>query len=196
MLTIVWDVDDVLNDLMYQWFTYSWVIAHPECQTDYAGLSANPPHKVLNITREEYLDSLDEFRKTERAKGMRPNAAVHAWLQNYGDRFRHVALTARPLGSAPEVAHWVMSNFGAWVRCFGVVPTRTAGGTPTYDRNKGEFLRWLGCGDILVDDSMENILQAGSLGMKTLLYPQPWNDSTLTADTLLEQLSRWAENLD
>ena len=25
MLTIVWDVDDVLNDLMLQWFTSCWL---------------------------------------------------------------------------------------------------------------------------------------------------------------------------
>ncbi len=196
MLTIVWDVDDVLNDLMFQWFTHSWLIAHPECKLGYDSIRENPPHSVLCVAREEYLDSLDEFRKTERALQMQPNASVLAWLQTNGERFRHVALTARPLESTPGVAHWVMDKFGTWIRCFGVVPTRTADGAPNYDRNKGEYLSWLGCGDILVDDSVENNLQAESLGMKTLLYPQPWNDSTLTVDTLLKQLSCWAENLD
>ena len=27
MLTIVWDVDDVLNDLMFQWFSLGWKTA-------------------------------------------------------------------------------------------------------------------------------------------------------------------------
>jgi hypothetical protein len=159
-------------------------------------LKENPPDKVLGITREAYLLSLDAFRKTDRAVNMSPNGDVLAWMRIHGARFRHVALTARPLESAPDVAHWVMSNFGAWIRCFGVVPTRVQEGVPAYDRNKGEYLKWLSCGNILVDDSAENIAQAKELGMKTLLYPQPWNDSALTAKALLKQLSDLAGQSD
>jgi hypothetical protein len=195
MLTIVWDVDDVLNDLMYQWFTHSWVVAHPDCGVHYTQLNANPPLEILGITREEYLASLDEFRKTERALNMHPNLEVLEWLRSHGREFRHVALTARPLETAPDVANWVMRHFGDWIRCFGVVPTRVGENVPTYDRNKAEFLSWLGCGDVLVDDSIENTLAARSLGLKTLLFPQPWNDSILTTDALLRQLSLWAGEL-
>jgi hypothetical protein len=196
MLTIVWDVDDVLNDLMFQWLTQSWLLQHPNCRVRYVELKENPPDKVLGITREAYLDSLDAFRKTERAMNMQANGEVLAWLRVHGARFRHVALTARPLETAPDVAHWVMNNFGAWIRCFGVVPTRADMNVPTYDRSKGQYLSWLGCGDILVDDSIENIFQAKELGMKTLLYPQPWNESSLTTASLLNELSYLAENLD
>ena len=31
MRTIVWDVDDVLNDLMYQWFSRGWQAGAPDC---------------------------------------------------------------------------------------------------------------------------------------------------------------------
>ena len=193
MLTVVWDVDDVLNDLMVQWFTHCWLIEHPGCRLQYMELSGNPPHRVLGTTLEEYLGSLDAFRGTERACDMMPNPEVLAWFRGQGERFRHIALTARPLESAPDVAHWVLRHFGAWVRCFGVVPSRTSAHIPVYDCSKGDFLRWLGRGDVLVDDSADNVLQAQSLGLKTLLYPQPWNNSTLTAGALLRQLSDMAE---
>jgi hypothetical protein len=193
MLTIVWDVDDVLNDLMYQWFTHSWLVAHPGCRCRYADLSANPPHECLGTTRDEYLHSLDEFRKTDRAQRMRPSPEILNWLRNYGSRFRHVALTARPLESAPDLANWVLRHFGAWIRTFGVVPTRFGEHEPVYDRNKAEYLRWFRSGDILVDDSMENIRQAEELGLKALLYPQPWNKSTLTNEMVLQKLTEWAE---
>jgi hypothetical protein len=189
MLTIVWDVDDVLNDLMFQWFTYCWRQQTPACGITYSELSGNPPHKALGIKREAYLNSLDAFRKTERALNMQPNADVLAWLREHGARFRHVALTARPLESAPDVAHWVMRHFDSWIRCVGVVPTRVDENVPVYDRSKGEYLKWLRCGDIMVDDSTENITQAQSLGMKTLLYPQPWNSSSLSVPSLLKELS-------
>ena len=189
MLTIVWDVDDVLNDLMYQWFTYCWLAQTPACAVTYAELSGNPPDEALGISRKTYLDSLDAFRGTDRALHMQPNAEVLEWMGQHGGRFRHIALTARPLQSAPDVAHWVMRHFGAWIRNVGVVPTRAGEDVPVYDRTKGDYLKWLRCGDIMVDDSIENLRQAQSLGIKTLLYPQPWNNAVLTVETLLKELS-------
>jgi hypothetical protein len=192
MLTVVWDVDDVLNDLMYQWFVYGWRVERSDCGISYAELTGNPPHDVLGIDRSEYLASMDVFRRTERACNMAPNPEVLTWFREHGHRFRHLALTARPLETAPEVAHWVMRHFGAWIRCFGIVPTRTEEGVPVYDRSKGEYLAWLGRGDVLVDDSTDNIVQAESLGLRTLQVAQPWNSSTLTMTGLLQELSRMA----
>jgi hypothetical protein len=192
MLTIVWDVDDVLNDLMSQWFMRAWLPGHPNCRTGYAGLTENPPHAVLGVAREEYLASMDAFRKTNAGIHLTPNAEVLEWFAGHGSKFRHIALTARPLETAPEVAAWVMRHFGAWIRCFGIVPTRAGEGIPMYDHGKGDYLRWLGKGDVFVDDAEDNLKQAGELGLKTLLYAQPWNRSALTTDALLQQLSGMA----
>ncbi len=87
-----------------------------------------------------------------------------------------------------------MRHFGAWIRCFGVVHTRENDQFPAYDRTKGEFLDWLRCGDIMVDDSAENVAQANLRGLKTLLYPQPWNKSALSIEALLDQLTNMAVN--
>ena len=192
MLTIVWDVDDVLNDLMYQWFVCGWLAEHSDCRISYAELTCNPPHDVLGVDRSEYLSSMDVFRRTERACNMAPNPEVLTWFREKGHRFRHIALTARPLETAPDVAHWVMRHFGAWIRCFGVVPTRTEESVPVYDRSKGEYLAWLGRGDVLVDDSTDNILEAEALGLRTLQTAQPWNNSKLTMTALLQQLTQLA----
>ena len=192
MLTIVWDVDDVLNDLMMQWLSHCWLIERPGSRISYLDLKQNPPDEALGISRSEYLASLDRFRETERAREMAPNPAVLGWMRQHGQRFRHIALTARPLNSAPNVAEWVMRHFGAWIRAIGVVHTRDGDGLPVYDRTKGEFLDWLKCGDIMVDDSEENVRQAESRGLRTLLYPQPWNTSRLSIDQLLKNLTDMA----
>jgi hypothetical protein len=187
MQTIVWDVDDVLNTLTHAWFTRAWMKEHPECRIEYSGLTENPPHFILGVTLEQYLASIDAFRKAEAGMHLTPNAAVLDWFRQYGSRFRHIALTARPLQTAPEVASWVMRHFAAWIRCFGIVPARVGDDCPVYDRGKGDYLRWLGKGDLLVDDSEENLDQATALGLRTVAWPQPWNRSTQdTAETLLE----------
>ena len=192
MLTLVWDVDDVLNNLMYEWFHHGWRAEHANCRISYTDLTRNPPHDVLGINRDEYLSSMDLFRKTERACNLVPNPEIIAWLRTEGHRFRHVALTARPLDTAPEVAHWVMRHFGAWIRCFGVVPSRMEENIPMYDRSKGEYLAWLGRGDVLVDDSTENLDAAEALGLKILHVAQPWNSSSLSVSELLRKLTEMA----
>lgn len=194
MLTIVWDVDDVLNDLMHAWFTSVWKPAHPESCLRYEDIVDNPPYESLGIAKAEYLASLDAFRLSEAARRMAPNAAVLEWLHSYGGAYRHIALTARPLDTAPAAAEWVLRHFGEYFRCFGVVPSRPGAAASLYhrklyDRNKGDFLRWLGKGDFFVDDSAENLAAAGKLGIRTILYPQPWNAATHTVGDLLSTLT-------
>ncbi len=193
MLTFVWDIDDVLNDLMRSWFTEEWLPGHPECHLTYSGLLENPPHRVLGIPKQEYLASLDKFRLSEKAQGMQPNASILGWLQSYGARHRHMALTARPLESIPCLAEWLFRHFGNYMRDFGVVPTRLQHGVPRYDSNKGDYLRWFGKADCLIDDSEENIAAAQSLGIGSVLYPQPWNRNAETVDETLRRLATLAE---
>jgi FMN phosphatase YigB (HAD superfamily) len=193
MLTFVWDVDDVLNDLMRTWFTDVWLPGHPECQLKYADILQNPPHQALGISKSEYLDSLDTFRLSTKARAMPPNSGIMEWLRSHGARHRHMALTARPLDSAPYLSEWLFHHFGDYLRFFGVVPTRQEAGVPVYDTTKEEFLRWFGKADLLIDDSPENIAAAGRLGIRSVLFPQPWNGNKTTVDETLRQLAELAE---
>jgi hypothetical protein len=124
---------------------------------------------------------------------MRPNPAVLEWLRNCGSGYRHIVLTARPLDSASHAAEWVFRHFGAYMRAFGVAPTRLTPGAPAYDRDKSDFLRWFGKADILVDDGEENLRAAAELGIRGVLYPQPWNHSSRTVRETLESLSQFVE---
>jgi hypothetical protein len=188
MKTIVWDVDDVLNNLMEAWLEEAWKPAHPRCDVPYAGIVKNPPHDILGISETEYLSSLDVFRHSEQARSMRPNTAILEWLQSFGDCYRHVALTARPLAATPPAAEWLFRHFGGYFRCFGVAPCRLDPTVPAYDRNKADFLAWFGGADYLVDDSPDNIEMVGSIGVQGILFPQPWNCGMRTVSDILHSL--------
>ena len=41
---------------------------------------------------------------------------------------------------------------------------------------------------LLVDDTMENIEAAEKAGVKTLVFPRPWNNSKLTVNQLLDEV--------
>ena len=193
MLTFVWDVDDVLNDLMRTWFTNEWLPGHPECRLAYSDIRENPPDRVLGISKAGYLASLDAFRLSEKARAMTPNRGILDWLRCHGAPHRHMALTARPLASAPCLSEWLLRHFGDYVRFFGVAPARIAGGVPSYDTCKEDFLGWFGKADVLIDDSEENIAGARRLGIRSVLYPQPWNRNPDTVEETLRHLAELAE---
>lgn len=193
MKTIVWDVDDVLNSLIREWFEGFWLPEHGECSLTYNEIVENPPHQVLNISREDYLKSIDEFRASAGAT-LQLSPAVLEWFEAHGDKARHAVLTAVPLRAAGIWADWVMRHLGRWVRTFNFVPSpRDQELLPAYDQTKGEFLEWWRAADIVVDDNVATIDAARALGLGTVLVPQPWNHAPGSIDDALTALTRLTE---
>jgi hypothetical protein len=191
MQTIIWDVDDVLNDLMRVWFE-DWISSRNSLNSlSYDQLSSNPPHEILQISKSEYLASLDAYRLSEKAQRMQPVPEILDWFATHGGRFHHVALTAVPLCACHVSAGWVMRNFGRWIQSFNVVPSpRPSDQTGQCHRTKSDFLRWWGKADVLVDDNPDSVAAALSLGMNAILIPRPWNSSPLTIDEALRVLTK------
>jgi hypothetical protein len=183
---VVWDVDDVLNDLMRVWLDDIWAPAHPAPALRYEDMLENPPHGLLGISSQEYLSSLDEFRLSSGYTQLEPNPDILAWLRENGGRCRHIALTATALCAAPAAAAWVLRHFGRWIREFAFIPASRVGeDLPTYDADKGAWLARLDTPTVLVDDSPQNVASAESAGAMALCWPRPWNGCrTDTAETL------------
>jgi hypothetical protein len=188
MLTIAWDVDDVLNDFMHDWLELGWRPRHPACHVTYGELRANPPHQVLGVSLSEFLGSLDDFRHT-RFSELAPVPEALDWFRQHGDSYRHIALTAIPLDSAPLSAAWVMRHFGRWIRSFHLVPSaRAHSDAPVYDRTKQDFLSWFEKATVLVDDHPGNINAARSLGIRATVMPRPWNGAPGTVASAFTEL--------
>ena len=188
MKTIVWDVDDVLNDLMKVWLEEFWLPGRSGHKLKYEAIKENPPQRLLGARENEYLASLDDFRLSGRYDSLTPLIEVKAWFVAHGARCRHVALTRVPAAVAHVSAAWVMKNFGAWIRSFHFVPSYRAGeSVPVYDEDKGTYLNYFGKADLLIDDTLANIEAAERAGVPTLVFPRPWNSARLTiAQTLAE----------
>jgi len=188
MKTIIWDVDDVLNDLMRAWLGEAWLSYHPESSIRYSDIVENPPHKILGVTLEVYRRSLDAFRSACLMK-LSPIPEVEAWFKANGHRFRNIVLTTVPLRASGLQAAWVFKHFGLWIRSFNVVPSpRPEESLPIYDTTKYDFLKWLGKADILVDDNPENLNAAKDLGLRTVMIPRPWNCGQIALADLLGSL--------
>ncbi len=189
--TIVWDVDDVLNDLTRSWLSL-WRKDHPSCTVDYEDLKQNPPHEILGISVDSYLQSLDDFRLSPSYPNMPPIKEVKDWFVQNGGRFRHIALTAVPLRAASFSAQWVFRNFGVWIRAFHFVPSkRKDEKIPQYDRDKAEGLQHLRPVDFLVDDNAEHVMAAQNGGIQALFFPRPWNHSKMTVAETLAKLQAY-----
>jgi hypothetical protein len=191
MKTVIWDVDDVLNDLMKMWFEEKWLPAHPECKLTFEDLTENPPLGVLGITMETYLKSLDEYRVTN-YESLEPVSDVLAWFNLNGFMFRHVALSSCPLFFAPISAKWVFKHFGHWVRGFHFVPSKRPGlNVPKYEDTKVQVLERFFEADIFIDDNPLNVREAEKRGIKTILWPRPWNNSRMKISEALALLSHY-----
>ncbi len=192
MKTIIWDVDDVLNDLMRVWLEESWLPGHPEQNVTYEDLTENPPHRLLGIEFADYLRSLDAFRASNLTK-LLPVPEVLAWFRAHGSEFRNIALTAVPLRAAGNQARWVIEHFGSWIRSFNFIPSaRLEESLPIYDPAKRDFLNWFGKANFMIDDNPNNIKAACDLEIKTFIMPRPWNDGRTSLSSILDTLADMA----
>jgi len=189
MKVIMWDVDDVLNDLLGEWFRSTWQPLHPTCSVDYEGLSKNPPHEVLGVDKQEYLQSLDAFRM-QSFKALKPIPEMVDWFKKYGLRAEHVVVTSVPVIAANHSAEWVFTHFGEWVRSFNIVPSPRHGSRGHGATSKSDYIRTFSKIDIIVEDNPETILAMREMGLSTVTIPRPWNDSKQTLQSTLNGLTK------
>ncbi len=188
-MVIIWDIDDVLNNLMDSWLT-AWQQETNNYAIKFSELTENPPHKILGIDRETYHSSLDNFRNSVKAREMKPNQALLNWFREYGSNYGHIALTARPLNTMSNQAWWIYQNFGEWTHTLAVVPSLRDPGTRQRFKNKAEYIAWLNKGDIFVDDNAENISAVAKLGLKSFLFPQPWNKNNQSEAEFIAEFTK------
>ena len=85
MVTIVWDVDDVLNDLMYQWFTHCW-LRGPGCKLSFEELNANPPTRFSAFRARTTLILLTDSAEPK-SNSICARMESLSWLRGYGPDF-------------------------------------------------------------------------------------------------------------
>lgn len=188
MKAIMWDVDDVLNDLMGEWFRSRWIPLHPQCPVDYLGITVNPPHELLGVDKTEYLESLDAFRN-DSFREMKPIPEMVNWFRLHGRKAEHFVVTSVPVIAAHCSAEWVFSHFGEWVRSFNIVPSPREGSRDHGANSKADFIRNLPKVDIVVEDNPETILSMRQMGISVVTIPKPWNDSRETLESTLNGLT-------
>lgn len=189
MLTIAWDVDDVLNNLMQAWLED--YCEQKNIEFAYENLTTNPPHELLGITLGEYLTSLDEFRKSKKALYMEPNLEILNWMEKNEGKYKHVALSATSCETAKYGAFWVMKNFSKWINSYNIVPSYRAGENfLRQNETKKDFLQWTNFVDILIEDSEKNFTEASSIGIKSFLVAKPWNNGVRTIKEILEEIDK------
>jgi hypothetical protein len=194
-MLILWDVDDVLNQLMKEWLK-SWHQQDGVGQShlSFDQLTDNPPHKQIGISLEEYYRSLDEFRNSLTARDLIPNRQVLHWFNQHGKGHVHIALTARPVLTMPNQAAWIYDHFGQWIQSVvTVAPARKHVDRQQHGtfETKVAYAKWLGKPSVLIDDNQENIASVKGICPFALLFPQPWNASRQKADEVLSQLTEY-----
>ena len=188
MKVICWDIDDVLNDLTFEWVNHYNSLENDAPSITYSEFFKNPP--VNRISLDEYQKSLDSFRSCH-FLSLKPQKEIMSWFKNFGGNYIHTTLTAAPLKYANLSSAWLFSNFGIWIRSFNFVPSpRAEDEHITYDKTKADFVKRNGNIDIFVDDNEDNVNSVKNLGIKTVLFPRPWNSNkSLNIAWVIENLN-------
>lgn len=190
MLTIVWDIDDVLNDFMKRWFEQWWRPKKTDCKFNYHDLIKNPPHNILGIDLQEYQNSIDAFRHSKLFEVMPPNIEVLEWFRKYGQLSRHIALSAVSRNAVTASASWLFTHFGDWIRTFTFVPSQRSGeNLPLYDSAKAGYIRWFNKADVFIEDNEDNIAGIEQLNIRRIIIARPWNSSKIGFEELLSILT-------
>lgn len=190
MKIIVWDIDDVLNDLTKEWFSNFCLSQNYSSNLKFQDLKENPPYRILNISEDFYLKSLDNFR-IEKGDTLKPFIEVLNWFNKNGDLYSHFALTSTPLFNASSSAEWLFKNYGKWFNSFNFIPSKREGDNYSYRfLSKASLLKKFTTVDAFIDDNPQNINEAKAIGIKTFLFPRPWNKSQYNSTKeLLEDLA-------
>jgi hypothetical protein len=118
---------------------------------------------------------------------MKPNTEIIRWFDNWGGKYRHLALTARSIKTVSPAVKWLLHHFGDWFQTVSFVPSQRPDEHPKQpDKSKREFLAWLGKADYFIDDHAENVIGTADLGVRPFLVSQPWNDSSLKLIEILK----------
>ena len=190
MKTIVWDVDDVLNDLMRLWLEDYQQKHSLKKKLFLKDITENPPLRMIKTSLNEYHRSIDAFRLSGIYGSMEPLRDVVNWFKDHGNRARHIALSSVPLKAAHLSAKWVFENFGQWIRTYHFVPSKRYNEKiPCYDGGKTDYLKWMNRSDIIVvDDNEPSIKGALDLGLKGIIFPRPWNKAEKSIKETLETI--------
>lgn len=184
---IIWDVDDVLNRLMYSWLKH--LNQEMGLKFKLNDINENPPHRILGITRDDYFISLDIFRNSEAGKQVQANNTLKNWFKKYGHRYNHMACTARPINTMPNQAWWVFHHFGRWIHTVHSSHTSRDMMKNRRKNTKAEFISVINKKVLFIDDLEENINDVSKTGADTILYPHPWNISTNSEQEFIEELN-------
>ena len=189
--TICWDVDDVLNNFTYRWFKHyvqEQTSKFKQIDIKYFDLIENPPHKVLQMSKEDYLDSIDHFAESHYDL-LVPDFEIIDWFKLFGNKFNHVVLTACPLYRAHISFQWILLWFGTWIKSCNVVPSPRPLEIIQNKTSKAEFIeRNFKQIHYFIDDNEKNCKDVELLGIKTYSINRPWNNSLMSFEDITYEL--------
>jgi len=184
---VLWDIDDVLNQLMALWLATSAARLNVMLPS-YDNLSQNPPHLLLGVEKEAYLASLDHCRANF-LYSQPPREELLDFFREYGGKIRSMTLSCVPVSFAPRAAQWVLEYFGLWLQATLFVPSPRSGITVYSKTFASKAEAALALGGILVDDNPVLVEQTLTDGGEAILFPAPWNsNNSLGIEQFLDQL--------
>ena len=156
----------------------------------YEQIVQNPPHDILGISKEKYLQTLDKFR-TMMYFTLKPNQEILNWFEKNGSKAHFSVLTATPSSCVTFSSRWIFDNFGKWIRTFAYIPSKREGVNDlVFDSTKADWLVRNHV-NIFIDDSPKNIIEVqvrSDNKINCYLVKQPWSNEGMPISDILKEI--------
>ena len=171
---LIWDIDDVLNELMSLCISTTAQKLKPGIK--FEEVKNNPPLPELACSLDEFRNILDQCRD-QYLYSRAPRKEIIDFFRIWGEKFRSITLSSAPMSMAPRSSEWVLFHLGSWIQgtIFVPSPRKNVIQGATLFASKAEAV--LALDGILIDDMPINVEAVKAAGGRALYFPAPWNEN-------------------
>lgn len=188
MKTIIWDVDDTLNNFRFDWFLHNKEeLKKIDHDISYDYFNIKNPYNILNDNKDTFIKSLKDFKNYNHFK-ITVNKEIYNWFYKYGKNYNHIILTKCSKDYFEFAVNFVNKYFGKWIQSYNYISGNKKDNLNEF-LTKAEFIKkYFKEIKYFIDDSEKNCKQVEELGIKTFCPKQPWNNGMDIKD-ILEELN-------
>ncbi len=182
------DIDDTIADTTSTFIAY---MSHKyKFKVDKEKLSEHAYNKIISELMKKEKDYFREFEKSNFFDKIKPVKNAQKVILNLAKNNELILISGRPLNLFKETKKWIDKYFP---NCF--LELHLVNQYPRDGEEKGpkkfELCKKLNC-SFSVDDDSTTAMSLAELGIKVILFNQPWNKNAYLNDNI-KRVSSWHE---
>lgn len=191
MAKIHLDIDDTLADTTSAFIEYMEVVYNLKISRDILKMHAY--NEMLFEIVGKNIDFFKEFEKSEFHSRILPYKNAQKIISLLAQKNQLFVISGRSLNLKEKTKEWVNKYFPGCISEVHLVNQYPREGEEKFSLKKHELAKQLNC-TISIDDDPNLAIKLSELGVKVILFTQPWNEKTYLNGSI-KRVNNWDEVL-